>query len=232
MPDTPSPTPPLDGPRLAPPEGGPAANLAILLHGLGADGQDMAPLARGLAPWLPRTAFFCPDAPFACDMAPVGRQWFSLRALSSSGAEWSALARGIQEAAPTLQAAIDAELARSGLGTEQLVLAGFSQGAMMALHAGLRRDPPVAGIVSFSGMVIDTDGLAAGEGWPPVLMSHGEADEVIAPEALAAGEQTLAALGVRVEAHLRPGVGHGIDPESLALGGRFLARCLDRATGA
>ena len=119
---------------------------------------------------------------------------------------------GVRTAAPMLNAFLDAELARHRLTDAELLLVGFSQGAMMALHVGLRRDRPPAGIISHSGMFV-ADGRFALEieRRPPVLLTHGSADEVLPAACLPAAEAAMKALGVPVEAHLIPGLGHGIE---------------------
>jgi phospholipase/carboxylesterase len=101
---------------------------------------------------------------------------------------------------------------------------------MMALHVGLRRAVPPAAIVGYSGLFVLPDdaepAAVAGEikARPPVLLVHGDADELIPPQALFQSAQDLAALEVPVEWHMSPGVGHGIDQEGLRHGGEFLAR--------
>jgi phospholipase/carboxylesterase len=101
---------------------------------------------------------------------------------------------------------------------------------MMALHVGLRRAVSPAAIVGFSGLlVLPPDGNAEAfaaqiKSRPPVLLIHGDQDELIPPEALFQAAQGLAAVGVPVEWHLAAGVGHGIDAEGLRHGGEFLAR--------
>ncbi|MBD0276215.1 MAG: phospholipase, partial [Acetobacteraceae bacterium] len=131
----------LDGPRLPPRSGGPARQLVVLLHGVGADGADLIGFAPFLAEALPDAAFVAPDAPQACDMAPFGRQWFSL--LDRDPARLEAGARAVE---PAVRAFLEAELSRLSLPASALALAGFSQGAMTALHAGLRMAEPPAAI--------------------------------------------------------------------------------------
>ena len=135
-------------------------------------------------------------------------------------------------AAPGLEAFLDAELARHDLPPSALALVGFSQGTMMALHVGLRRAVPPAAIVGYSGMLI-LEGDTDVEGYkpqirsrPPILLVHGDADELIPVQALFHATQALAALGIPVEWHISAGVGHGIDGEGLRHGGEFLARRL------
>jgi len=215
----------LDGPGLAP-RSGSARQLVVLLHGYGADGNDLIELGRVWQQMLPQAAFVSPHAPEPCSQAPVGRQWFALT-FRDPNERWV----GVNKAAPVLERFIDAELARHNLPATALALVGFSQGTMMALHVGLRRSAPPAGIVGYSGLlVLPPDGniekvAAAIKSRPPVLLVHGDQDELIPPQALFQSAQGLAALGVSAEWHLSAGIGHGIDPEGLRHGGEFLARC-------
>ena len=210
----------LDGPRLAPASGGPARQLIILMHGVGADGNDLIGLAPHIAEALPDAAFVSPHAPFPYDMAPFGRQWFSLIDRSPSR-----LLDGVRIAAPIVDRFIDLELQRHGLDDSQLALVGFSQGTMTALHTGLRRVSPCAGILGYSGVLIGADILESDlRVRPPIMLIHGDDDPVVS---YTLHELTVAALeahSVPVEAHTRPGLGHSIDEEGLALGIAFLQR--------
>jgi len=212
--------PPLTGPEVAPASGGPAAQVVILLHGVGVDGSDLIELAPFFAAVLPDAAFVAPDAPEPFDMAPFGRQWFSLQDRSGP-----AIAAGLRATAPRLDAYIDQQLARWGVGDGDLALVGFSQGAMMALHVGLRRAKSPAALVGLSGALVDAGSLAAEiTVRPPVLLIHGEQDEVVNPASLAAAEQALTAVGVPVLTQMRPGLGHGIDDAGARLAQAFLAQ--------
>jgi phospholipase/carboxylesterase len=209
----------LDGPRLPPASGGAPDSLVVLLHGLGADGNDLIGLAPYWARALPRTAFASPHAPFPCDMAPMGRQWFSLQER-----EPHAILAGVQAAAPILDAFRDEELARHKLTADRLALVGFSQGTMMSLHVAPRRREAVACVVGYSGALVGADALAAEiVSRPPVLLVHGDADPVVPFAALAAAETGLRAAGVAVMVERRPGLPHSIDEVGLVKGGQFLA---------
>ena len=210
--------PTLEGPRAAPASGGPARSLVIFLHGYGSNGADLIDLAPYWAAALPDTLFLAPDAPQPCDGAPYGRQWWPLTSLSHA-----ARAAGVRVSAPALDAYIDRQLAAHGLGEDRLALVGFSQGAMMALHVGPRRTRPLAGVIGFSGMLADPEALAAEVVTrPPVLLVHGERDEVLPVEALHQAKIALKGLDFEVASHVSPGLGHSIDEAGLQLGARFL----------
>jgi phospholipase/carboxylesterase len=212
----------LQGPSRPPRAGGKPKSLVVLLHGLGSDGNDLISLAPYWAPLLPETEFLAPHAPFPCDMAPFGYQWFSFQERTPT-----AVLAGVRAAAPFLDAFLDQALAARGLDASRLVLVGFSQGTMMSLHVGLRRARPVAGIVGYSGRLIAEETLV-GElrSKPPVLLMHGTADEIVPFESLALAEASLKALGVPVTTVGRPGLGHSIDEIELAKGGEFLSTVL------
>ena len=221
MPDHPT----LDGPSLAPISGGPPRHLVVLLHGVGADGNDLIGLAPHFAQALPEAFFVSPNAPFAYDMAPFGRQWFSLRDVGPEARLAGALA-----AAPILEAFIDAQLTHHGLGVDCLALVGFSQGTMMALQVGLRRRHPVAGILGYSGLLVGESNLADEiASRPPVRLIHGADDELIPAHTMSAAVAALESLDVPVDSHLCPGLGHGIDENGLRLGSDFLTRVLGTA---
>jgi phospholipase/carboxylesterase len=214
----------LDGPRLAP-RSGPARQLVVFLHGYGADGNDLIEIGRAWQQVLPQAAFVSPHAPEPCGQAPVGRQWFPLT-FRDPNERWI----GVNKAAPTLERFLEAELARHKLPPSALALVGFSQGTMMALHIGLRRPMAPAAIVGYSGLLVlppelNADAFAAEiKSRPPILLVHGESDDLIPVQALFQAAQGLAALEVPVEWHLSTGIGHGIDAEGLRHGGEFLAR--------
>ncbi len=219
----------LDGPRLEP-RSGKAKQLVVFLHGYGADGNDLIALGQEWQSPLPDAAFVSPHAPEPCAGAPTGRQWFGLT-FREPNERWL----GANAAAPVLQSFLDAELSRRGLTPDKLALVGFSQGTMMALHAGLRRAVPPAAIVGYSGIYVTPDGDDGPEraqaeirSRPPILLVHGTQDELIPAQALFVSANLLSAAEVPVEWHLSPGVGHGIDGEGLRQGGAFLAKAFAR----
>jgi phospholipase/carboxylesterase len=209
----------LDGPRLAPASGAAPRQLVVLVHGYGADGNDLIGLGREWARVLPDAAFAAPHGPERCPGAPAGRQWFALSRIDPD--EVSA---GARSAGPVLERFIATELERLALADAALALVGFSQGTMMALQVGLRRARPPAAIVGYSGALAAPERLAREiSARPPVLLIHGDADPVVPVEALYLAAAALSGLEVPVEWHVRAGIGHGIDGESIAMGGRFVA---------
>lgn len=202
----------LSGPIHGPASGNPPRQLVVLLHGRGANGHDLIGLAPVLAGHFPDALFLAPDAPQPADLAPVGLQWFSLTERTPE-----TIAAGVRSAAPAIDAFLDHHLARHGLTDANLALFGFSQGCMMALHVGLRRAAAPAAVMGYSGLLAAPDALADEiTVRPPVLLVHGEADEIVPHAALPAAEAALRDAGVEVEAVSRPGLGHGIDEDGIA----------------
>ena len=208
----------LNGPRL-PPAKGPATHLVVLCHGYGADGNDLIGLAPLWQRLMPTVAFVAPNAPERCAGAPSGYQWFPISRLDPH-----AMNSGVEAASAGLEAFLEAELARYELPPERLALVGFSQGTMMSLHVGLRRKTKPAAIIGYSGMLTDPEGIAPyGRESPPILLIHGDADQMIPADFLFMSATALGRAGAAVQWHVSPHLGHSIDEHGLALGGTFLA---------
>jgi phospholipase/carboxylesterase len=213
--------PALDGPRIAA-SSGKAKSLVIFLHGYGADGNDLIGLGREWQAVLPDTEFVSPNAPEPCAQNPAGRQWWDLH-VRSDAERWA----GLNRSGPGLDAFIDSELERAGLTPDKLALVGFSQGTMMALHVGLRRQQALAGIIGYSGVLAGAEHLKAEiKSRPPVLMAHGTMDQVIPVDALVASVEALAENDVPRSWHVAHGMAHGIDRTGLGLGADFLQKVL------
>jgi phospholipase/carboxylesterase len=200
------------------PAKGPATHLVVLVHGYGANGQDLIGLAQHWQGLLPTVAFAAPNAP-----APVpgsaGYQWFPISRIDPHE-----MRKGVEVAAPVLDEYLDGELARLGLPPERLALAGFSQGTMLSLHLGLRRKVRPAAIVGFSGLLPGPPPSSESGGEiPPILLTHGDSDQVIPPQAMFVAATELGRAGAAVQWHLAPGMGHGIDPDGLMIAGQFLS---------
>jgi phospholipase/carboxylesterase len=209
----------LDGPRWGPASKAAPAQLVVLCHGLGADGHDLIDLAPTWGHALPDAAFVSVDAPFAHDSG-FGRQWWSVADRSPPVVE-----AGVRRAAAFLNSFIDAELQRLGLPADGYALMGFSQGAMIALFTGLRRASAPRAILAFSGALIAPESLATElANHAPVLLVHGEADDVVPAQRSRDAEAALRAANVPVEAVYVPRLGHGIDDTGLAMGALTLQR--------
>ena len=224
----------LKGPELKPASGGKAKQLIIFLHGVGADGNDLIGLAYEMAEKLPDAHFISPNAPEQFDMAPFGFQWFSLKEYAQSDMrlafEQAGRFKGAQHAAPILQHFIDERLKQHGLKDKDLVLIGFSQGTMMALHIGLRRKHPPAAIVGFSGALLGTDFLHEEITCrPPVCLIHGEEDPVVPFYLMERAKKSLEKEGVTAEIHARPMLAHGIDQEGIDIALNFIEKHLQPA---
>ena len=199
----------------------------VMLHGYGADGADLLGLADPLAPHLPGTAFYSPDAPERCRNNPFGRQWFPIPWLDgSSEAEARA---GLVEAAADLDAFLDRVLAEEGLEPGRLAVVGFSQGTMLALEVLPRRAEAVAGLVGISGRLLAPERLAEAQVKPPVMLIHGDQDPMVPFAEMERAGRALSAAGFEIYAHVMRGTGHGIAPDGLSVALAFLREKLPAA---
>lgn len=206
---------PLAGPSLSP-QKGQSKHLVILLHGYGANGDDLLDLGDHWSSSLPDAEFLAPHAPFPCAMTSFGYQWFNLD-------DWhpSVLLEQIKLAAPSLNAFIDQSLEARGLKDDNLVLIGFSQGAMMALYAALTRPLACGGVIGYSGALIY--GETTGHEKPfPTLLIHGDADDVVPYVAMENASQRLTSMKIPVQTQTCPNFGHGINQQGIEWGRKFL----------
>ncbi len=212
----------LSGPSRPPVAGGKPARLVILLHGRGSNGEDLLDLQRFWGPIVPEAEFVAPDAPFPSDIAPQGREWYR-----ATDRRPESILAGVRATVPSLDAFISEQLQKRGLSEGGAALVGFSQGTMMALHVGVRREQQFAGIIGYSGRMIAAHLLAEElRSRPPVLLVHGTADMSVPLQAMTEAEAGLRAANVPVETLVCPGTGHSIDEEGLVRGGIFLHKML------
>ena len=204
------------------PVSGEVRSAVVFLHGYGANGADLLGLADPLGEHLPDTLFVAPDAPEACAGAPFGFQWFPIPWIDNSSEEESM--RGMASAVDDLNAFLDALMVDEDLLPEQVVLFGFSQGTMMALHVAPRREDAVAGVIAFSGRLLAPEDLAdEARVRPPVLLVHGDQDDVVPPASLPQAVEALQQAGFTdVYAHVMKGTGHGIAPDGLSVALAFM----------
>ena len=200
---------------------GQAKSLVVFLHGYGADGADLLGLADPLADHLPNTVFVAPDAPSPCAGNPFGRQWFPIPRFDGSSEVDAAVE--MNRAAEDLNAFLDQRLADEGLTPAALALVGFSQGAMMSLHVAPRRDQVIAGVVAISGRLLRPQVLAQEmKVKPPVVLIHGDRDDVVPFQEMQAAGNALVAAGFDTFGHVMQGTGHGIAPDGLGVAMQFL----------
>ena len=204
------------------PISGEVRSVVVFLHGYGANGADLLGLADPLGEHLPDTLFVAPDAPEDCAGAPMGFQWFPIPWIDGSSEEEAE--RGMTAAVADLNAFLDALMVDEDVLPEQVVLFGFSQGTMMALHVAPRREDAVAGIVAFSGRLLSPELLKDEvQCRPPVLLVHGDADDVVPPQSLPEAAEALQAAGWEdVYAHIMKGTAHGIAPDGLQMALAFM----------
>lgn len=211
-------------------ESAPNPTAAVIwLHGLGADGNDFAPVAPqlDLAGCQPIRFIFphAPSIPVTVNGGYVMPAWYDIHGPDLVRREDAA---GIHHSAQAIEALIAHEVAR-GIQPAHIVLAGFSQGCAMALHTGLRHGDTLAGIVALSGYLPLADTLAAerspANAATPIFMGHGTQDPVVVLPRAEASRQALVGLGYRVDWHTYP-MPHSVHPQELADIGRFLRQVL------
>lgn len=209
------------------PQSGTAKQLVVFLHGYGANGDDLLTIGEDWGSALPDAAFVSPNAPQVCDAFAAGYQWFAIRAVDRDLIEREKPMMGVM---PTLNAYLDEQLAKWGVDESQMVVVGFSQGAMMAMYTMPRRKKACAGVIGYSGMLVDAAGLKAdGIQKMPILAIHGDADGVVDPACLQGVDDGFRAAGFDVETIMRPRLGHGIDPFGLMRGVDFCRECFEKS---
>lgn len=204
------------------PLSGTTRSVVVFLHGYGANGADLLGLADPLSEHLPDTLFVAPDAPETIAGMPNAYQWFPIPWIDGSSEEEAM--RGMTAAVDDLNAFLDALMVDEDVLPEQVVLFGFSQGTMMALFVGPRREDAVAGIVGFSGRLLSPETLADEVVVrPPILLVHGDQDDVVPPQSLPEAAEALQQAGWQdVYAHVMKGTAHGIAPDGLSVALAFM----------
>lgn len=197
----------------------------IWLHGLGADGWDFVPIVQELG--LPETLalrFIFPHAPrqaVSINGGAVMRAWYDI---ALDGLARRVDEAGILASASTLTSLVQGEAAR-GIAADRVILAGFSQGGVIALQAGLRYPDALAGIVALSTYLampgtVAVQGSAANRS-VPILMAHGTQDTVIPLAMAEESRRQLLDAGYKVDWHTYP-MGHSVAREELQQISRFL----------
>jgi phospholipase/carboxylesterase len=185
---------------------GPAQQLILLAHGLGADEHDLVPLGEILAQQFPNACVVSLRAPFLCDFSS-GYQWFSVQGVSDDNRD----AR-VADALPAFTQAVQHWQQRTGASADATCLVGFSQGAILALESTQLEAPALAGrVVALSGRMASPPRRA-----PPdttLHLVHGKEDAVIHYGQTVRAAEALLALGADVTADVIPFLGHGVNEE-------------------
>ena len=207
--------------RQNPAAGGNANKLVVFLHGYGADGKDLLDLANPFGMALPNASFISPDAPHPCAMSPQGRQWFPIEEIP----------KGAIDASMSLLDLIENEAKNLNLTFKEVILIGFSQGAMMSMQCLLINHQPLGAIIGYSGALREENIEAANDqilngkhifSDTPILLVHGEQDEVVPFQSLERSKILLNKIGFNVQTLSRQNLAHGIDPEGITKGMEFL----------
>ena len=207
----------------------PATASVIWLHGLGADGNDFAPIVPELGlPSDHAVRFVYPHAPripVTLNGGFVMPAWYDIKSLDARGQDEA----GIRHSDAEVCKLIAREIER-GVASDKIVLAGFSQGGAIALFSGLRYPQPLAGIMALSTYLVAPDSLAAELAEPnrrlPIFQAHGTLDPMVAYDLGLESRQWLSERGWDVEAHDYP-MAHQVCLEEIQAIGLWLRRVLE-----
>jgi|TARA_A200000113_G_scaffold103731_1_gene93148 phospholipase/carboxylesterase len=195
-------------------------NAVILLHGYGGDGNDIAPVTINWKRFLPNTIFICPDGPETCSINPTGYQWFDL---NSEDEEY--ITKKASEAEKILKEFIVEIKNEFNLLNSNICLSGFSQGCMMSINVGLSDKEKFAGIIGFSGKIINRNELGNRIlSRPSTLLIHGDQDEIVPPVNLLEAKDFFERNKIDITTKMLKGCGHNIPVEASSLGLTFLKK--------
>ena len=200
--------------------------IVFLLHGYGADGADLIDLSSPFSMVLPYAKFISPDAPYDCKMSPIGKEWFPIEEIPN----------GAINASNELLNLIKNECDKENLKFENVLLIGFSQGAMMSIQSLLLSKHDFFGIIGYSGGT-SQENINASRHFieknkhknssTPILLVHGEEDDIVPFSSLENAKKLLNEIGFNVNTVNRPGLGHGIDPDGISAGMEFVKKIIN-----
>jgi len=210
----------------------PAESAVIWLHGLGADGNDFAPIVPELGLPADHTVRFvfphAPSIPVTLNGGLVMPAWYDIKSLDVHGQDEA----GIRRSDTELGKLIAREIAR-GIPTERIVLAGFSQGGAIALFSGLRHPAPLAGIMVLSSFLVAPDAVdeerSEANRQVPIFSAHGTHDPMVPYERGAEARDWLSSHGYQLEVHDYP-MAHQVCLEEIQAIGVWLQRVLEIGT--
>jgi phospholipase/carboxylesterase len=193
-----------------------------MLHGVGADGENLIGLADAFAQDFPDTLFVAPNGPEAFAGGGNGYQWFPYYDRTREQ-----LLEGLDKAAETVSEFATELLDKYNLKPENLVLMGFSQGSMVAIQTAITMQDNCAGIVSFSGGLLKVE-ITSFEvrSQPPICLIHGEQDEVVPYQMSEMAAKILSDLNVPTEFHKIKNLDHSIDMSCINIAKGFLQKII------
>ena len=204
------------------PTSGLVKKVVIFLHGYGADGADLFSLSDPISEQLSDCFFASPDAPRKCGASPFGYEWFPIPDID--GSTFPDMMHALASSEKLIIKLIDDYKKRFGLDYSDIVLLGFSQGSMISLNIGLRQINDLGGIVGISGQLLMPESLEENkkESYPPVILIHGDADEVVPISSMHKAEKVLNKINVNLSTHVSNNIGHGIAPDGLSKAVEFI----------
>ena len=197
-------------------------NAIILCHGYGGDGKDISLLANYWKNYLRDTIFICPNAPEKCAVSPTGFQWFDLMDQTEDQILTKSLVAEIK-----LNKLIDEVKQKNNLNSNQIALAGFSQGSMICLQTGIKRKDQVNSIIGYSGKIINTNHLEKNiNSRPKIILMHGEKDEVVPVSFLLEAKELFIKNQYKIETKIFKNCEHRIPSEGSSIGLEFIKKNL------
>ena len=193
----------------------------VLCHGYGGSGKDISILAMNWQRFLPDAVFLCPNAPEICADNPQGYQWFDMRSTTEIMLEKSLIAE------KKLNKFLDQISNNFQLESSKLALVGFSQGCMISVQTGLKREKQISCVVGYSGKVINKKHLAENiNSKPNFFLMHGANDYIVLPPSLLEAKDFLNKCGLKIKTKLFQNCEHSIPAEGISLGLAFLKKNL------
>lgn len=199
------------------PLSGKASQLLVFLHGLGSDGHDLISLAPFMQQALPECHFMSPHGVERFDMAPFGRQWFSLRDRKEE-----VLKRLVQNSAPKAVEIIRQKQQELGLSNSDTIIFGFSQGTMLGLYLTLTADEPFKAMIACSGRLIEPEQMKNNS--TPVCIIHGIDDDIVPVGESERMAEYCAEHNIKHETLFIPNLTHSIDAEAIMFATNFILR--------
>ncbi len=207
---------------ISPLSGNKPRQAVILCHGYGGDGKDISVLANNWKRFLPDAIFLCPDAPDVCSVNPQGYEWFDL----ASEKEEIILEKSLM-AEEKLSKFLDQVSNHFQLEFNNLALVGFSQGSMICIQVGLKKDKKINCLIGYSGKIINQKHLSKNiKSKPKIFLMHGSNDTIVPPTHLLEAKEYLNKNGFKIKTKLFSNCEHRIPVEGTSLGLGFLRKNL------